>query len=185
MEGVYTAIITPFYKGKVDYDSFEKLIEKQIQAGVKGIVPCGTTGESSTLSFTEHNEVVDAACKIANKRIKVIAGTGSNSTEESIKMSKDAEASGADACLTVTPYYNKPSPQGIIEHYKEIASSIGIPIILYNIPGRSSLLIGQELLHQLSEIKGIVGVKDAVGDINFSSEFIHKKKKGFLCAFGK
>jgi 4-hydroxy-tetrahydrodipicolinate synthase len=136
--GSYTALVTPFKNNSVDFDAFEKLIEMQIAGGITGVVPCGTTGESATLSHQEHDEVIEAAVKYAKKRIKVIAGTGSNSTAEAIRLSKHAEEVGCDAVLLVSPYYNKPTQQGLYLHFKEIAESLKIPVILYNIQGRTA-----------------------------------------------
>ena len=134
--GLYTALITPFKNDKIDEAAFEKLIEFQIKNGADGIVPCGTTGESPTLTHEEHNLVIDLAIKIANKRIKVVAGTGSNSTAEAIMMTKHALEAGADGCLIVAPYYNKPTQEGLYQHFKAINDNCDIPLIIYNIPGR-------------------------------------------------
>ncbi|MFT6105907.1 MAG: 4-hydroxy-tetrahydrodipicolinate synthase [Rickettsiales bacterium] len=163
--GLYTALITPFQNDKIDEAAFEKLIEFQIENGADGIIPCGTTGESPTLTHAEHNLVIDLAVKIANKRVKVIAGTGSNSTSEAIMTTRYAKKSGADAALVVAPYYNKPTPEGIYQHFKAINDNCDIPIIIYNIPGRSIVNISDENLAKLSKLKNIVGVKDATGDL--------------------
>jgi 4-hydroxy-tetrahydrodipicolinate synthase len=141
------------------------LIEHQIAGGVYGIVPCGTTGESPTLSHQEHNLLIDLCVKIANKRIKIMAGTGSNSTSEAVMMTQYAKKVGADSCLVVSPYYNKPTPQGIFEHYKAI-NKCDLPIIIYNIPGRSVINISDELIAKMvNDLKNIAGVKDATGDL--------------------
>lgn len=160
----FTAIITPFKNGKVDVKSLEKLIEYQIKNGVDGIVPCGTTGESPTLSHEEHNLVIELSVKIADKRIKVMAGTGSNSTDEAILMTKQAKKVGADSCLIVAPYYNKPTPEGIYQHFKAL-DKCGIPLIIYNIPGRSVINISDENLARIAELKNVTGIKDATGDL--------------------
>lgn len=160
----YTALITPFKDNKIDEKSLEKLIEFQIQNGIDGIVPCGTTGESPTLSHKEHNLVINLSIKIARQRIKVIAGTGSNSTSEAIMMTKHAKEAGADACLIVAPYYNKPTPDGIYQHFKSL-NDCEIPLIVYNIPGRSVINISDENLAKIAELKNIVGIKDATGDL--------------------
>lgn len=163
--GLYTAIITPFKNGQVDEKALEKLIEFQIAGGVDGIVPCGTTGESPTLTHEEHNLVIDLCVKIVKKRIKVIAGTGSNSTKEAIDMTKHAIKSGVSGCLIVAPYYNKPTQVGLYEHFKAINDECNIPLIVYNIPGRSVINITDENLAKMAQLKNIVGVKDATGDL--------------------
>ncbi len=163
--GLYTALITPFKNGKIDEVALEKLIEFQIKNGVDGIVPCGTTGESPTLTHEEHNLVIDLAVKIANKRVKVIAGTGSNSTDEAIMMTNHALNVGADGCLIVTPYYNKPTQDGLYQHFKAINDNCNIPLLVYNVPGRSVINISDETLAKLSQLKNIVGIKDATGDL--------------------
>lgn len=169
--GSYTAIVTPFKNGKVDFDTFEKLIELQYEAGITGIVPCGTTGESATLSHQEHDEVIASAVKFARGRIKVFAGTGSNSTVEAIRLSKHAEDAGCDGVLLVSPYYNKPTQQGLYLHYKEIANSINVPIILYNIQGRTSVNIEPKTIARLAkDCKNIVAVKEASGSLDQMSQ---------------
>ena len=163
--GSIPALITPFNKSEVDYDSFQKIIEWSIEQGSHGFVPCGTTGESPTLSHDEHKNVVDVCIKIVDKRVPVIAGTGSNNTIEAIEFTKHAEESGADGALIVTPYYNKPTQEGLYLHYKKIAESTNIPIIIYNIPGRSIVDMSIETMVELSKIKNIIGVKDATNDL--------------------
>jgi 4-hydroxy-tetrahydrodipicolinate synthase len=163
--GLYTALITPFKNDKIDEASFEKSIEFQIKNNVDGIIPCGTTGESPTLTHHAHNLTIELAVRIANKRIKVIAGTGSNSTAEAIMTTSYAKKAGADAALVVAPYYNKPTAEGIYQHFKAINDNCDIPIIVYNIPGRSIVNISDENLAKLSKLKNIVGVKDATGDL--------------------
>jgi 4-hydroxy-tetrahydrodipicolinate synthase len=165
LQGLYTALITPFKNDKIDEKAFEKLIEFQIKNGVDGVIPCGTTGESPTLTHDEHNLVIDLAVKIAKKRVKVIAGTGSNSTAEAIMTTSYAKKAGADAALVVAPYYNKPTPEGIYQHFKAINDHCDIPLIIYNIPGRSIINISDENIAQLSKLKNIIGVKDATGDL--------------------
>ncbi len=160
----YTALVTPFKNGKVDETSLEKLVEFQIKNGVDGIVPCGTTGESPTLSHEEHNLVVELCVKIANKRIKVMAGTGSNSTSEAIAMTNHAKEIGADSCLIVAPYYNKPIAEGVYQHFKAL-NECDIPLFIYNIPGRSVINISDENLARIAELKNVVGIKDATGDL--------------------
>ncbi len=169
-KGIYTALITPFKNGFIDKESFVHLIERQIKAGIGGIVICGTTGESPTINHQEHNYLIDLAVKTANKKIKIIAGTGSNSTEEAIATTKHAEHSGADAALIVTPYYNKPNQEGIYQNFLAIHNATNIPIILYNIPGRCIVDISVPLLKKLSLLPRIVGVKDATGDLSLPSQ---------------
>ena len=163
--GSIPALITPFNKSEVDYDSFQKIIEWSIGQGSHGFVPCGTTGESPTLSHDEHKNVVEICIKIVDKRVPVIAGTGSNNTIEAIEFTKHAEESGADGALIVTPYYNKPTQEGLYLHYKKIAESTNLPIIIYNIPGRSIVDMSIETMVKLSMIKNIIGVKDATNDL--------------------
>ena len=163
--GSIPALITPFLDTKVDYDSFFKIIEHSISNGSHGLVPCGTTGESPTLSHEEHKQVIEECIKIVNKRVPVIAGTGSNNTEEAIDFTNHAKLAGADAALIVTPYYNKPTQKGLYEHFKKIAESVDIPIIIYNIPGRSIVDMNIDTMSDLSQIKNIIGVKDATNDL--------------------
>jgi 4-hydroxy-tetrahydrodipicolinate synthase len=160
----YTALVTPFKKNKIDEKSLEKLIEFQIKNGVSGIVPCGTTGESPTLSHEEHNLMIELSVKIANGRIKIMAGTGSNSTDEAVAMTKHAKKVGANSCLIVAPYYNKPTPEGVYQHYNAL-DKCGIPLFIYNVPGRSVINISDENLARISELKNVVGIKDATGDL--------------------
>tara|TARA_B110000091_G_C13740413_1_gene443080 strand:- start:242 stop:1117 length:876 start_codon:yes stop_codon:yes gene_type:complete len=164
-KGSFTALITPFKDGKFDETSFRSLIDFQLKSGTHGLVPTGTTGESPTLSHEEHIRIVEVCIEQANKKAPVIAGTGSNSTEEAIYLTKHAEKAGADAALVVTPYYNKPSQEGLLQHFTKIANSVDIPIVIYNIPGRSIVDMSNETMSKLFEVKNIVGVKDATGDI--------------------
>ena len=164
-KGSIPALITPFKNGDVDYLSFEKIIEWSINQGSHGFVPCGTTGESPTLSHNEHKKVIEECIKIVNKRVPVIAGTGSNNTTEAIEFTNHAESSGADAALIVTPYYNKPTQEGMYQHFKKIAESTSLPIIIYNIPGRSVVDMTIDTMFHLSEIENIIGVKDATNDL--------------------
>ncbi|HHW19722.1 4-hydroxy-tetrahydrodipicolinate synthase [Thermodesulfovibrio thiophilus] len=171
-KGSMVAIVTPFKNGKLDEKAFEHLIEWHIKEGTHGIVPCGTTGEASTLDYEEHYKVIEIAVKVVNKRIPVIVGTGSNSTEEAIMITKKAEQLGADAALIVTPYYNKPTQEGLYRHFKTIASSTGLPIILYNVPGRTSVNLLPSTVARLAEIPQIMGIKEATGDMKQVSEII-------------
>ena len=164
-QGSIPALITPFIKGKIDYESFYKIIEWSLSEGSHGFVPCGTTGESPTLSHQEHIKVVDECVRIVDKRVPVIAGTGSNNTVEAIEFTNHAEKSGADAALVVTPYYNKPTQEGLQAHFKKIAESTSLPIIIYNIPGRSVVDMTIDTMSVLSNISNIVGVKDATNDL--------------------
>jgi len=164
-KGSIPALITPFKKGKIDYESFYKIIEWSLSEGSHGFVPCGTTGESPTLSHEEHIKVVDECIRIVDRRVPVIAGTGSNNTSEAIEFTNYAEKSGADAALVVTPYYNKPTQEGLQAHFKKIAESTSLPIIIYNIPGRSVVDMTIDTMSNLSNISNIVGVKDATNDL--------------------
>lgn len=163
-KGSITALITPFRDGDIDWKAFDNFVEWQIEQGSHGLVPCGTTGESPTLSHEEHKKIVKRCVEIANKRVPVIAGSGSNSTQEAIELTQEAKDDGADAALVVTPYYNKPSQEGLYAHYKVLAD-IGVPIIIYNIPGRSVIDMSNETMARLAELPTIVGVKDATADL--------------------
>ena len=164
-KGVYTAIITPFKSGKVDYSALEKLVKLQLKGGVDGIVPVGTTGESPTVSIEEHIEIIRKTVQFANGKTKVMAGTGANSTSEAIYLTKAAEEVGADASLQVAPYYNKPTQEGLFQHFHAIARATKLPIILYSIPGRCGIEIGIETVHRLAQDSvNIVGIKEAGGN---------------------
>ena len=177
-KGSYVAIITPFKNGKVDDEAFKALVEWHIAEGTNGIVPCGTTGESPTLSHPEHERVTEMCVEAAKGRVPVIAGTGSNSTEEAISLTKHAKKAGADAVLVVTPYYNKPTQEGLYRHYKAIHESADIPIIIYNIPGRSIVDMSVETMARLAQLPNIVGVKDATNDLTRPlSTRLHIKKE--------
>ncbi len=177
--GCFTALVTPFKGGKVDEAAFRRLIEFQIENGVDGIVPCGTTGESATLTHDEHNRVVDIAIDAAAGRVKVIAGAGSNSTGETVKLTRHAKEAGADGALLITPYYNKPTQAGLYEHYSIVAGEVDIPIILYNVPSRTGVNMSPETTGRLSKIDNIVGIKDATGDIAVVTEVIERSVEGF------
>src|SRR5574341_1875324 len=161
--GSMVALVTPFKDGLVDF---------HLQNGTHGIIPCGTTGESATLSHQEHDEVIKAVVKAVKKRVPVIAGTGSNSTEEAVRLTKEAEKSGADGALMISPYYNRPTQEGIYQHYKKVASEVGIPIIVYNIPGRTGSKIEPETLARLAEVKNVAGVKEATGSVDQAIDVI-------------
>ena len=164
-QGSYCALITPFKNGDIDKSSFEKIIKWHIRNGTRGIIPCGTTGESPTLSHEEHKLVVELATEYANNEIQVIAGTGSNSTKEAIAFTNHAKTAGADSALVVVPYYNKPSQVGLKEHYLKIADSVDLPIFIYNIPGRSVIDMNDETIFDLSLHQNIIGIKDATNDL--------------------
>jgi len=183
-KGSITAMVTPFKNGNLDIESFEKFVEFQISSGSNGLVPGGTTGESPTLEYNEHKKIIDLTVKISNGRVPVIAGTGSNSTKEAIELTKYAESAKADAALVVTPYYNKPTQEGLYQHYKAINDNVGIPIIIYNIPGRSVVDMTSETMARLYELKNIIGVKDATGDLNRATEQRNLMGKDFLMLSG-
>jgi 4-hydroxy-tetrahydrodipicolinate synthase len=165
-KGSNVALITPFKNNKVDEEKYVKLINFHLENGTNGLVPCGTTGESPTLSHDEHEKLIEICIKESNGKLPVIAGTGSNSTEEAVSLTKHAEKAGADGALLVTPYYNKPTQEGLYQHYKAINDSCGIPIIIYNIPSRSVIDMSVDTMSKLFELKNIIGVKDATGDLN-------------------
>src|ERR1041384_322299 len=170
--GSIVALVTPVKNGKVDLQSLERLVEFHIQNRTNGIVPCGATGESATLDHTEHHDVIKAVVKAVKKRIPVIAGTGSNSTQEAIDLTIGAERAGADGALLISPYYNRPMQEGIYQHYKAVAASVGIPLIVYNIPARTGSKIEPETLARLAEIKNIAGVKEATGSVDQAIDVI-------------
>lgn len=166
IQGSIVAIVTPMFEdGSVDWKSLEKLVEWHIKQGTASIVAVGTTGEPSTLSMEEHAKVIKEIIRVANKRIPVIAGTGANSTHEAIELTKEAKALGADAALLVTPYYNKPTQEGLYQHFKAVAAAVDLPIILYNVPGRTGVDMQNETIIRLAEINNIIGIKDATGDL--------------------
>ncbi|MDR1104559.1 MAG: 4-hydroxy-tetrahydrodipicolinate synthase [Endomicrobium sp.] len=168
--GVYTALITPFKKGKVDFDALGKLIQNQYKAGVNGIVPCGTTGESPTLSHEEHEQIIEFCVKQAKGKMKILAGTGSNSTAEAIRFTQFAKKVGCDGALMVAPYYNKPTQKGLYLHFKKVADLVNIPIVLYNIMGRASVNIEPTTIAKLcKDCKNIIGVKEASGSLSLMS----------------
>jgi 4-hydroxy-tetrahydrodipicolinate synthase len=163
--GVLPALVTPFRDGHVDEDAFVRLVERQIKGGVHGLVPVGTTGETSTLSHDEHRRVVELCVKTAAGRVPVVAGAGSNSTDEAIELARHAKTVGADAALVVTPYYNRPSQEGLYAHYRAINDAVQIPVLVYNVPSRTSVDISNETLARLAKLPNIVGIKDATGDL--------------------
>ena len=169
----FTALVTPFRNGEVDVEALEGLVEFQIQQGVNGLVPCGTTGESPTLSEEEDRLVIGTVVRVTNGRVPVVAGTGSNSTDMAIKYTKMAEEAGADGSLQVAPYYNKPTQEGLYRHFATIAESTSLPLILYNIPGRTSVTISAETIARLAEVPNIVGVKESTLSMNMVSDIRH------------
>ena len=173
LKGLYTAIVTPFTNGRVDYAKFEELIEMQIAGGADGIVPVGTTGESPTLSMEEHSQVIRAAVKAARGRCVIMAGSGANSTEEAILLTKAAKDDGADCSLQVTPYYNKPSQEGLYRHFSTIADTCDLPIVLYNVPGRTGIPIAVDTIARLSKNTNVIGVKEAGGSVERVSEILN------------
>ena len=179
-KGSNVALITPFKNNGLDEDAYIKLIHFHIDNGTSGLVPAGTTGESPTLSHKEHQRVIDLCIKESGGRIPVIAGTGSNSTEEAISLTTHAEKVGANGALIVTPYYNKPTQEGLYQHYKAINDNCGIPIIIYNIPGRSVIDMSVDTMARLFELKNIVGVKDATGDLDRVDQQLSKMGKEFI-----
>ncbi|MEJ2671559.1 MAG: 4-hydroxy-tetrahydrodipicolinate synthase [Deltaproteobacteria bacterium] len=165
LKGAFTAIVTPFKNGQFDEEAYRELIEFQIAGGIHGLVPCGTTGESPTLSHAEHKRVVETCLDQVKKRVPVIAGSGSNSTAESLELTKHAQDAGADAALLITPYYNKPTQEGLFQHYKTVASQTKIPLVPYNVPGRTSVNLLPETMARLAALPNVVGLKDATGDL--------------------
>jgi 4-hydroxy-tetrahydrodipicolinate synthase len=171
-KGAITAIVTPFKNGQFDETAYRELIEFQVKSGIHGIVPCGTTGESATLSHAEHKRVVETCIDQVKKRVMVIAGTGSNNTAESVELTQHAEAAGADAALMITPYYNKPTQEGLYQHYKTVASNTRIPIVVYNVPSRTSVNLLPETVARLAELPSIQGIKEATGDLKQCANII-------------
>jgi 4-hydroxy-tetrahydrodipicolinate synthase len=170
LKGVFTALVTPFRNDGIDEKALKKLVEFQIAGGVDGIVPCGTTGEAPTLSYEEHAKVIELTVKYVAGKVPVIAGTGSNSTEEAIELTQTAKKLGADACLLTTPYYNKPTQEGMVKHFTMIAEETRIPIVLYNIPGRTGVNMTPETIARLAKVKNIIAIKEAAGSVTQVSE---------------
>ena len=182
--GTFVAIVTPFTNGQIDEQGLVDLIEFHIANGTHGIVPCGTTGESATMSHEEHHRVVELTVKTVAGRVPVLAGSGSNSTAEAIELTRHARESGADGVLMVSPYYNKPSQEGIYQHYRAVAEAVNIPIILYNVPSRTSSNILPATVARLAEVPGIAGIKEATGDMNQVSEVIRLCRDDFAVLSG-
>ena len=184
-KGSNVALITPFKNNELDEETYIKLINFHLENGTNGLVPAGTTGESPTLSHLEHEKVIELCINESNGKIPVIAGTGSNSTEEAISLTKHAEKAGADGALVVTPYYNKPTQEGLYQHYKAINDNTGLPIIIYNIPGRCVIDMSVDTMARLFELKNIAGVKDATGDLNRLDQTIKKLGPDFIQLTGE
>jgi len=170
--GSYVALVTPFKNNRVDVGKLKELVEFHVKKGTSGIVPCGTTGESATLSHEEHRLVIETVVKAANGRLKVIAGTGSNNTTEAIELTRFAKEVEADGCLVITPYYNKPTPNGLYLHFKEVAETVDIPMVMYNVPGRTGVNMLPSTVAKLAKIENIVGLKEASGNITQVSEIV-------------
>jgi len=170
--GALTALVTPFHDGEVDEQALRELVEFQIQGGIDGLVPCGSTGESATLTHSEHEQVIRIVIEQTRRRVPVVAGTGSNSTAEAIRFTAAAREAGADGALMISPYYNKPTQDGIFRHYKMIAAAVDLPLIVYNIPGRTASNIAPETFARLCEIRNIVGIKEASGSMDQSSDIL-------------
>ncbi len=183
-EGAITALVTPMRNGKVDEQGLVDLIEFQIARGIHGIVPCGTTGESATLSFEEHKRVIELAVQTAGGRVPVIAGTGANNTLEAIELTESAKASGADAVLSVVPYYNKPSQEGLYQHFKTILEAVDIPMVLYNVPGRTVTNMLPATVARLAVLPNVIGIKEASGSLNQVSEIIQLCPGDFIVLSG-
>ena len=172
-KGSFVALATPFVNGKVDDDAFQSFVDWQVNEGTHGLVPCGTTGESPTLTHPEHKHVTELCIKAAAGRVPVLAGAGSNSTSEAVDLAKHAESTGADAILVVTPYYNKPTQNGLFAHYEAINNAVGLPIIVYNIPGRSVINIELDTMKRIADLSNVAGVKDATADLSVPQQVIN------------
>jgi 4-hydroxy-tetrahydrodipicolinate synthase len=184
LKGIYTALVTPFAGEALDESSLERLVEWQISEGVDGIVPCGTTGEASTLSYEEHERVIEITVKIARGRVPIIAGTGSNSTKETIELTQAARDLGADGALLVAPYYNRPSQEGLYRHFKAVAESVDLPMVLYNIPTRTSVNMLPDLVARLAAVPNIVGIKEASGSLQQVTDIFRLTKGEFSIISG-
>jgi 4-hydroxy-tetrahydrodipicolinate synthase len=183
--GAIVATVTPFRNGKLDRSALKKLVKFQIDSGTDGIVPCGTTGESATLSFEEHERVIDTVLQAVDGRVPVIAGTGSNNTKEAVALTRFAKRAGASAALVITPYYNKPTQDGLCRHFRAVAESANIPIILYNVPGRTGVNMTAQTVAQLAEVPNIVGVKEASGNLSQVCDIIRMTPRKFCVLSGE
>lgn len=184
IKGAITALVTPMRDGRIDEQGLVDLIEFQIGAGIHGLVPCGTTGESATLDFDEHKRVIELTVQTVAGRVPVIAGTGANSTLEAIELTASAKASGADAVLSVVPYYNKPSQEGLYEHFKAILEAVDIPMVLYNVPGRTVTNMLPPTVARLAALPGVIGIKEACGSLQQVSEVIQRCPRDFIVLSG-
>jgi 4-hydroxy-tetrahydrodipicolinate synthase len=184
IQGAFTAIVTPMQDGKVDEQGLIDLINFQIDNGIHGLVPCGTTGESATLSFDEHKRVIELTVQVVDGRVPVIAGTGANSTAEAIELTESAKASGADAVLSVVPYYNKPSQEGLYQHFKTITEAVDIPMVLYNVPGRTVINMAPATTARLAKLPNVIAIKEACGSLNQISEVIRLCPEDFVVLSG-
>jgi len=184
-KGSIVAIVTPFdAEGNFDEEAFRQLIEFQIENGTDGIVPCGSTGEAATLDHQGHTEVIRACVAQVNKRVPILAGTGSNSTSEAVELTKAAKEAGADGALLITPYYNKPSQEGLYQHFKTVAEQVALPQVLYNVPGRTGINLSVDTTVRLAEVPNIVGLKDASGGVNQASEILARTGEKFAILSG-
>jgi 4-hydroxy-tetrahydrodipicolinate synthase len=183
-EGVFTALVTPFRNDALDEAALRELVERQVASGIDGIVPCGSTGEAATLSHAEHRRVVEVCVEAAGGRVQVLAGTGSNSTRESIELTRHARDAGADGALLISPYYNKPTQQGVVAHYAAVARESGLPLVAYNIPGRTASNLLPETIARLAEIELVVGVKESCGDIAQISRVVASCPRNFAVLSG-
>lgn len=183
--GSMVAIVTPFKNGKIDEASFKKLIDRQIENGTSAIIPCGTTGESATLTHAEHDQVIRLAVEFVNKKAKVLAGAGSNATHEAVRLNQSAEKLGADGTLHITPYYNRPNQEGLYQHFKAVAESSSIPVVLYNVPGRTGVNMLPETVARLSGISNIIGIKEAAGNLDQVKKLVQLCPKDFIVLSGE
>lgn len=183
-DGVLTALVTPFRNGEIDDPALRELVERQISAGVDGLVPCGSTGESATLSHAEHRRVVEIVVQATRGRVPVVAGTGSNNTREAIELTRHAKEAGADAALLISPYYNKPTQEGLYLHFAEIARQTAFPLVVYNIPGRTASNVLPATLARIAELEQVVGVKEACGDLAQVAELIARCPRDFAVLSG-
>lgn len=185
LDGVHVAVVTPFAAdGAVDHDALRKLIDGLLARGVQGIVPCGSTGEAATLTHDEHIAVIRTAVEAVGGRVPVIAGTGSNSTDEAVSLTRGAAEAGADAALLIAPYYIKPSQEGLYRHFRTVAEEGGLPVVLYNIPGRSAVSLHPETVARLADVAGVVGVKDATGSLDWTWDVLRRVPAGFRITAG-
>ena len=184
LKGIYTALVTPFKDGALDEEGLKRLVEFQVQGGVDGIVPCGTTGEASTLTYEEHEKVIELVVKFVNGRVRVMSGTGSNSTRETIEMTEAARKLGSHMVLLVAPYYNRPTQEGLYQHFKAVAENVAIPMVLYNIPTRTGVNMLPELVARLAEIPNIVAIKEASGSLQQVADIYRLTKGTFTILSG-